>query len=142
MLMLWLKAFHIFFVVSWFAGLFYLPRLFVYHAMAGDQATRDQLKVMERKLYRFVTPMMWLSIGLGLWMLYQYAWAAWSSMVWLHLKIILVTLLVVYHFYCGHLVRQFAADRNHHSHVWYRWFNEIPVLILLPVVILTIIKPF
>jgi len=142
MLMLWLKAFHIFFVVSWFAGLFYLPRLFVYHAMAGDQTTRDQLKVMERKLYRFVTPMMWLSIGLGLLMLYQYAWAAWSSMVWLYLKITLVTLLVVYHFYCGHLVRQFADDRNHHGHVWYRWFNEIPVLILLPVVILTIVKPF
>lgn len=142
MLMLWLKAFHIFFMVSWFAGLFYLPRLFVYHAMTDDQSTRDQLKVMERKLYRFVTPMMWLTIGLGLWMLYQYAWAAWSSMIWLYLKITLVTVLVIYHFYCGHLVRQFAADRNHHSHVWYRWFNEGPVLILLPVVILTIVKPF
>ena len=140
--MLWSKAFHIFFMVSWFAGLFYLPRLFVYHAMTDDQATRDQLKVMERKLYRFVTPMMWLTVGLGLWMLYEYAWAAWSSMLWLHLKITLVTLLVIYHFYCGHLVRRFAADNHHHSHVWYRWFNEIPVLILLPVVILTVIKPF
>ncbi len=140
--MLWSKAFHIFFVVSWFAGLFYLPRLFVYHAMTDDQATRDQLKVMERKLYHFVTPMMWLTVGLGLWMLYEYAWTAWSSMLWLHLKITLVTLLVIYHFYCGHLVRRFAADNNHHSHVWYRWFNEIPVLILLPVVILTVIKPF
>ena len=140
--MLWSKAFHIFFMVSWFAGLFYLPRLFVYHAMADDQATRDQLKVMERKLYRFVTPMMWLTVGLGLWMLYEYAWAAWSSMLWLHLKITLVILLVIYHFYCGHLVRRFATDSNHHSHVWYRWFNEVPVLILLPVVVLTVVKPF
>ena len=142
MSMLWLKAFHLFFVVSWFAGLFYLPRLFVYHAMTGDQATRDHLKVMERKLYRFVTPMMWLTIGLGLWMLYEYAWAAWSSMLWLHLKIALVGLLVIYHFYCGHLVARFAGDSNRHSHVWYRWFNEIPVLILLPVIVLTIVKPF
>jgi len=140
--MLWLKAFHLFFVVSWFAGLFYLPRLFVYHAMTDDRATRDQLKVMERKLYRFVTPMMWLTVGLGLWMLYEYAWSAWSSMLWLHLKIVLVGLLVIYHFYCGHLLERFASDSNRHSHVWYRWFNEIPVLILLPVVILTIVKPF
>lgn len=140
--MLWAKAFHIFFMVSWFAGLFYLPRLFVYHAMATDQAARDQLKIMERKLYRFVTPMMWLTIGLGLWMLWDYAWSAYASMGWLHVKITLVTLLVIYHFYCGHLVRRFAADDNRHGHVWYRWFNEMPVLILLPVVILTIVKPF
>ncbi|HEB95876.1 MAG TPA: protoporphyrinogen oxidase HemJ [Sedimenticola thiotaurini] len=140
--MLWVKALHLFFVISWFAGVFYLPRLFVYHAMATDQATRDQLKVMERKLYRFVTPMMWLTIALGLWMLWAYAWSAWSSMGWLHAKIVLVTLLVIYHFYCGHLVKRFAADDNRRSHVWYRWFNEVPVLILLPVVILTIVKPF
>ncbi len=138
----WVKAFHIFFMVSWFAGVFYLPRLFVYHAMASDQATRDQLKVMERKLYRFVTPMMWLTIALGLWMLWDYAWVAWSSMGWLHAKITLVTLLVAYHFYCGHLVKRFAADEMQRSHVWFRWFNEVPVLILLPVVILTIVKPF
>ena len=140
--MLWVKALHIFFMTSWFAGIFYLPRLFVYHAMSEDQATRDQLKIMEGKLYRFITPIMWLTIGLGLWMLYDYAWAAWSSMGWLHIKLLLVTLLVGYHFYCGRLIREFAADNNRHSHVWYRWFNEIPVLILLPVVLLTVAKPF
>ncbi|HHH39149.1 MAG TPA: protoporphyrinogen oxidase HemJ [Sedimenticola sp.] len=140
--MLWVKAFHIFFMVSWFAGLFYLPRLFVYHAMSGEAAVREQFKVMERKLYRFVTPMMWLTIGFGLWMLYEYAWAAFSSMGWLHLKIALVALLMAYHFYCGHLLRRFAADANRHSHRWYRWFNEAPVLLLLPIVILTIVKPF
>ena len=140
--MLWVKALHIFFMTSWFAGIFYLPRLFVYHAMSEDQATRDQLKVMEGKLYRFITPIMWLTIGLGLWMLYDYAWAAWSSMGWLHVKLLLVTLLVGYHFYCGRLIREFAADNNRHSHVWYRWFNEIPVFILLPVVLLTVVKPF
>jgi len=140
--MLWVKALHIFFMTSWFAGIFYLPRLFVYHAMSEDQATRDQLKVMEGKLYRFITPIMWLTIGLGLWMLYDYAWSAWSSMGWLHIKLLLVTLLVGYHFYCGRLIREFAADNNRHSHVWYRWFNEIPVFILLPVVLLTVAKPF
>lgn len=140
--MLWAKALHIFFMTSWFAGIFYLPRLFVYHAMSEDQATRDQLKVMEGKLYRFITPIMWLTIGLGLWMLYDYAWAAWSSMGWLHIKLLLVTLLVGYHFYCGRLIKEFAADNNRHSHVWYRWFNEIPVFILLPVVLLTVVKPF
>ncbi len=140
--MLWVKALHIFFMTSWFAGIFYLPRLFVYHAMSEDQATRDQLKVMEGKLYRFITPIMWLTIGLGLWMLYDYAWAAWSSMGWLHTKLLLVTLLVGYHFYCGRLIKEFADDNNRHSHVWYRWFNEIPVFILLPVVLLTVVKPF
>ncbi len=85
---------------------------------------------------------MWLTVGLGLWMLYDYAWAAWSSMGWLHIKLLLVTLLVGYHFYCGRLIREFAANNNRHSHVWYRWFNEIPVFILLPVVLLTVAKPF
>lgn len=140
--MLWVKAFHIFFMVSWFAGIFYLPRLFVYHAMTEQRPVQGQLEVMERKLYRFITPMMWLTIGLGLWMLYVYAWAAFSSMGWLHLKITLVSALVAYHFYCGHLVKRFAANQNHRSHVWYRWFNEVPVLLLLPILILTIVKPF
>lgn len=140
--MLWVKAFHIFFMTSWFAGIFYLPRLFVYHAMTEDRATREQLKIMERKLYRFISPIMWITIGLGLWMLYEYAWAAFSSMGWLHLKLTLVLLLVAYHFYCGRLIKDFAADSNRHSHIWYRWFNELPVFILLPIVILTIVKPF
>ncbi len=140
--MLWVKAFHLFFMISWFAGIFYLPRLFVYHALSEEPTVQEQLKIMERKLYRFVTPMMWLTISLGLWMLYAYAWAAFSSMGWLHLKITLVIALVVYHFYCGYLVKRFAANQNYRSHVWYRWFNEVPVLLLLPIVILTIVKPF
>ena len=142
MLSLWLKAFHVFFMVSWFAGLFYLPRLFVNHAMTEDQATSERFKIMERKLYRFVTPFMLLTVGLGLWMLHEYAWRAFSSMLWLHIKLLLVGLLIFYHLYCGRLVKQFAADLNRHSHVWYRWFNEIPVIFLLPITILTVVKPF
>ena len=140
--MLWVKAFHIFFMTSWFAGIFYLPRLFVYHAMTTDQATNEQLQVMERKLYRFITPIMWMTLGLGLWMLYDYAWTAFASMGWLHTKLVLVLVLMAYHFYCGKLIKEFATHRNRHSHVWYRWFNELPVFILLPIVVLTIVKPF
>ena len=140
--MLWLKAFHIFFIVSWFAGIFYLPRLFVNHAMTEDQAISERFKIMERKLYRFVTPFMLLTIGLGIWMLYDYAWSAFSHMLWLHIKLLLVAFLIIYHLYCGSIVRQFATDRNRHSHLWYRWFNEIPVLFLLPIIILTVVKPF
>ena len=103
---------------------------------------RSQLKIMERKLYRFVTPFMWITIALGLWMLYAYAWTAFSSMGWLHLKLVLVVGLVVYHFYCGRLLKILADDRNNHSHIWFRWFNEIPVLFLLPIAILTLVKPF
>ncbi len=140
--MLWVKALHVFFMTSWFAGIFYLPRLFVYHASTTDAATSEQLKIMERKLYRFITPIMWITLGLGFWMLYEYAWAAFSTMGWLHTKLLLVAVLVGYHFYCGRLIKAFADDKNRRSHVWYRWFNELPVFILLPVVILTIVKPF
>ena len=142
MTMLWVKGFHIFFFTSWFAGIFYLPRLFVYHAMSEEPVVQQQLAVMERKLYRFITPIMWLTVALGLWMLYEYAWSAYASMGWLHTKLVLVALLIGYHFYCGRLLRQFAAGKNPHSHVWYRWFNEIPVFILLPIALLTIVKPF
>ncbi len=110
--------------------------------MSEDAAVREQFKVMERKLYRFVTPFMWLTIALGLWMLYDYAWVAFSAMGWLHAKLLLVAMLVGYHFYCGRLVQRFADDRNQRGHVWYRWFNEMPVLLLLPIVLLTIAKPF
>ncbi len=140
--MLWVKALHIIFMVTWFAGLFYLPRIFVYHAMSNDAATHAQFKVMERKLYRFVTPLMWLTVGFGLWLLYAYAWAAYSSQIWLHLKLILVAMLIGYHFYCGKLVKDFREDRNTRSHVFYRWFNEFPVLFLFAIVILTVTKPF
>ena len=140
--MLYIKALHISFMVAWFAGLFYLPRLFVYHAMSSDEASNARFKIMERKLYYFITPFMLITTALGLWMLYAYAWQAYKTMGWLHIKLVLVTLLIVYHFYCGKLVKDFAADRNTRSHVFYRWFNEFPVLILFAIVILAVVKPF
>lgn len=141
--MLWVKAFHIIAVVTWFAALFYLPRLFVYHAMATDQEGIERFKVMERKLYRgIMTPSAVAVLLLGSWMLWDYAWAAYRHMGWLHLKLTLVTVLYGYHWYCGRLLRGFAADRNTRSHVFYRWFNEFPVLILIAVVLLAVVKPF
>ncbi|MFA7633921.1 MAG: protoporphyrinogen oxidase HemJ [Thiohalomonadaceae bacterium] len=141
--MLWLKALHIIAVVTWFAALFYLPRLFVYHAMTTDQAGSERFKIMERKLYRgIMTPSAIAVLVLGLWLLWEFAWAAYKHMGWLHLKISLVALLYVYHWYCGRLVKAFAADKNTRSHVFYRWFNELPVLILVAVVILAVVKPF
>ena len=138
MLMLWVKAFHIIFVVSWFAGLFYLPRIFVNHAMATEPVEIARLKLMEGKLYRFVTPIAVLALGLGLWLWLGFGFEG----DWLQAKLYLVVLLVGYHIYCGRLLKQFAADLNTHSHVFYRWFNEIPVLILMAVVILVTVKPF
>ena len=136
--MLWVKAFHIIFVVSWFAGLFYLPRIFVNHAMATEPSEIARLKLMERKLYRFVTPIAWLAVGFGLWLWLGYGIGG----NWMLVKFGLVLLLLVYHFYCGRLVKQFAADQNTRSHVFYRWFNEIPVLVLIAIVILATVKPF
>ncbi len=136
--MLWVKAFHIIFVVSWFAGLFYLPRIFVNHAMATQPAEIARLKLMEFKLYRFVTPIAWLALGFGLWLWLGYG----ISGNWLYAKLLLVLVLIVYHYYCGVLVKQFAADQNTRSHIFYRWFNEIPVLVLMAVVILVTVKPF
>ena len=140
--MIWVKAFHLVFMVAWFAGLFYLPRLFVNLALAETDAEKARLNLMAAKLYRFVTPWMLLTIVFGVWLLLDYAWKAYAQMLWLHLKLALVAVLVGYHFYCGRLVRDFAADRNRRSHVWYRWFNEFPVLILFAVVILAVVKPF
>lgn len=143
--MLWIKAFHIIFMVTWFAGLFYLPRLFVYHAMSSDSASNERFKIMERKLYYGITtPGGIITIGLGLWLLIAYWWTPFlqvKGMVWLHIKLLLVSLLVGYHLYCGKLVEDFKQDRNRRSHVFYRWFNEFPVLILIGVVILAIVKP-
>ena len=139
---LWIKAFHIVFLVSWYAGLFYLPRLFVHHAMSEDAATRERLALMERKLYRFVTPWAILTVGLGLWMLTWYPLEALRQMGWLHAKLALVALLIGYHLWCGRLVRAFAGGSNPHSHVWFRWFNEFPLLILVAVVLLVVLKPF
>lgn len=136
--MLWVKAFHVIFVVAWYAGLFYLPRLFVNHAMAQDPATAERLLLMERKLFRFMTPLGLLALAFGLWL-----WLGFGiSGGWMHVKLALVLLLVAYHLYCGKLLGDFAAGRNSRSHVWYRWFNELPVLILVAVVILVVVKPF
>jgi putative membrane protein len=136
--MLWLKAFHIFFVVSWFAGLFYLPRIFVNHAMAEEAAVKERLKLMERKLYKFVTPIGALAVITGLWLWFGYGFSG----GWLHAKTTFVAGLVAYHLYCGHLMKVFAEGRNVRSHVWFRFFNEVPVLVLLAVVILVVVKPF
>ena len=142
MTFLWLKAFHIIAVVTWFAAIFYLPRLFVYHADATDEISRERFKIMERKLYRgIMTPSMVVVIALGLWMLFMNA-GFYFSQGWMHAKLTLVALLVVYHFYCGHLLKVFKEDRNTRSHVFYRWFNEVPVFILLGVVILVVVRPF
>ena len=141
--MLWVKAFHIIFVTSWFAGLFYLPRLFVNHAMVLDSAvnntaTLERLELMERKLYRFMLPLAVLALSFGLWLWLGYG----ITGGWLHAKLVLVAGLVAYHFYCGKLMRDFKVGNNAHSHVWYRWFNEVPVLVLFAVVILVEVKPF
>jgi putative membrane protein len=137
--MLWVKSFHIFFVVSWFAGLFYLPRLFVNHAMADDAATRERLLMMERKLFRFMTPLGVLAVVFGLWLWFAYFW---GSGAWMHIKVLLVVFLIAYHAYCGRLLRDFERGRNSRSHVWYRVFNEVPVFLLLGSIVLAVVKPF
>ena len=137
--MLWIKALHIVFVVTWFAGLFYLPRLYVYHAMAEDRAGTERFKLMERKLYfGIMTPSAVLAVVFGGWLWLGYGFAG----GWLHAKLALVVALIVYHLWCGRLLRDFKDDRNRKSHVWFRWFNEFPVLILLAIVVLVVVKPF
>ncbi|MFO7580498.1 protoporphyrinogen oxidase HemJ [Nitrosomonas halophila] len=137
--MLWVKSLHIIFMVTWFAGLFYLPRLFVYHAMCDDQPGNERFKVMERKLYYgIMTPGALLTIVFGTWLWLGYGFAG----GWLHAKLALVVLLVAYHVYCGKLLLDFKHDRNRHGHVYYRWFNELPVLVLFAVVILVVVKPW
>jgi putative membrane protein len=137
--MLWVKAWHIIFMVTWFAGLFYLPRLFVYHAMSEDKASQERFKIMERKLfYGIMTPGGVLTIAFGLWLWLGYG----ITGGWLHTKVAIVGSLVAYHLYCGKLVTDFKHDRNRHSHVYYRWFNEVPVLALIAIIILVEVKPF
>ncbi len=139
--MLWLRALHIIFVVCWFAGLFYLPRIFVYYAQSEHVETRAQLAVMSRRLYRFVTPFMLLTVvfGLGLISLnFDYYLGA----TWLWLKLAGVAFLVVYHFQCGRYVKRINAEQDDHSHVFYRFFNEVPVIFLFGIVFLVVLKPF
>jgi putative membrane protein len=134
------KALHLVLVVSWFAGLFYLPRIFVNLAMVpeGSNAERDRLLLMAGKLYRFMTPIGYLAIALGLWL-----WLAVGiGGGWLHAKTTLVVGLLAYNFYCKKLLGDFQAGRNTRSHVWFRWFNEAPVIVLLIVTLLVILKPF
>ena len=138
--MLVLKSFHIVFVVSWFAGLFYLPRIFVNLAMVpeGSVAERDRLLLMARKLYRFMTPLAVLAVALGLWLWFGYGFRG----GWLHAKTALVVVLIVYHLYCGALLRRFEANEIARGHVWFRFFNELPVLVLVAIVLLAVLKPF
>ena len=139
--MLWVKSFHIIFLVSWYAGLFCLPRLFVHHAMSEDRATRERLQIMERKLFWFITPWAILTVILGFVLVGYYGWAAFTQMHWLHLKIALVAILIGFHVWCGKLMIDFRGEDNPHSHVWFRWFNEFPLLILVAVVLLVVLKP-
>ena len=140
--MIWIKALHIIFMVAWFAGIFYLPRLFVNHAMSDNEAVHKQLELMEQKLYRFITPWMVLTLIFGTWLLIDYAWVAYAPMLWLKIKLLLILPLVAYHFYCGRIIKQLKTNPQLRSHTWFRWFNEIPVLILFAVVLLAVAKPF
>jgi len=138
----WILSFHIIFMVMWFAGLFYLPRLFVYHAACNDAPGDERFKVMERKLYIITNIGFYGTVIFGLIMLYGYAWHAFSGTLWFWIKAVMVLLLVGYHFYCGHLVKVFRDGKNTRSHVFYRWLNEIPVLPLFVIVICVVVKPF
>jgi putative membrane protein len=138
--MLWIKALHIVFVASWFAGLFYLPRIFVNLAMETNPVVNERLLLMARKLYRFMTILMIPALVLGLWLWLLYGIGQQS--IWLYLKLVLVLLLIGYHHICKSLLKKFENGENTHSHVWYRWFNEAPVLGMIAVVILVVVKPF
>ena len=139
---LWIKALHVIFMVTWFAGLFYLPRLFVYHAMSSDAPSIERFKVMERKLFwGIMTPGAILTVIFGLTLL-VYFWDAYKHMGWLHVKLTLVVLLIGYHVFCGKLVADFKNDRNRRSHRWFRLFNEAPTLLLFGIVIMVLVRPF
>ena len=140
--MLYVKAFHIIFVVTWFAGLFYLPRLFVYHVGASDEVSIERFKVMERKLFVITTIGGLGALFFGLWLTFAYAWQAYASSLWLHLKFALVALLILFHVYLGKLTRDFRYDRNRHGEPYFRWLNEVPAVVLIAVVILAVAKPF
>lgn len=140
--MLWVRALHIIFMVTWFAGLFYLPRLYVYHAMSSDTVSIERFKAMERKLYYGITtPGGVLTILFGLWLLYGNGWALYAHAAWMHWKLALVAVLIGYHLYLGKLLADFRNDRNLHGHVFYRWLNEFPVLVLVAVILLVELQP-
>ncbi|MDT6960558.1 MULTISPECIES: CopD family protein [unclassified Cupriavidus] len=140
--MLWVKAFHILFVVSWFAGLFYLPRIFVNLAMETEPAAVQRLLLMARKLFRFMTMLAVPAVVFGLWLYLGYGIGRGTGQGWMHAKLALVLVLIGYHHGCGVLLRKFERGANARSHTFYRWFNELPVLVLLAIVILVVVKPF
>jgi protoporphyrinogen IX oxidase len=142
--MLWIKSLHIVFVASWFAGLFYLPRIFVNLAQvpAGSEAERQRLLLMANKLHRFMGPLSLLAIGFGVWLWLGYGIGNGPGNGWLYAKLFVVFLIGGYHHACGSLLKKFEAGVNQRSHTWYRWFNEVPVLLLLCAVILVVVKPF
>jgi putative membrane protein len=141
--MLWVRAFHVVFMVSWFAGLLYLPRLFVYHSISEDETSRKRFELMEKRLYYGIMyPAMVLTLATGVWMLIEYAWVVYQRQGWLHVKISLVLLLILYHFLCGRWIKDFRAGKNPHSHKFYRIINELPFVILAIICILVIVKPF
>ena len=140
--MLLLKSLHLIFMVTWFAGLFYLPRLFVYHAMSEDEISTDRFKIMERKLYfGIMTPGAVLTLVFGAWLTVHNGWNNYASQAWFQVKLVLLLLLVCYHVHCGKLLKDFRHDRNRHSHVWYRWYNEMPVIFLIAIILLAVYKP-
>jgi len=139
--MLWLKALHIIAVICWFAGIFYLPRILVYYAASDDPNTRAQLAVMARKLYRFITPIAAIAILLGL-ALMSGNWSYYLSTAWMWGKLVAVVALVIYHIVCGRIVAAVQTDDDHHSHVWFRVYNEVPVLFLVIIVFLVVLRPF
>ena len=142
--MLWVKSFHIVFIASWFAGLFYLPRIFVNLAMAPPQsvAERERLILMARKLLRFSTILAVPALALGLWLYLGYGIGRGPGSYWMHAKLAVVALVIGYHHACSRMLAKFIANRNTRSHVWLRWFNEVPVLLLVAAVILVVVKPF
>ena len=142
--MLWIKALHIVFIASWFAGLFYLPRIFVNLALVppGSVAERQRLLLMSRKLYRFMTLLAVPALALGLWLWLGYGIGRGPGNGWMHAKLVIVVLLIAYHAWCGRLLKRFERNEAMQGHVWFRWFNEAPVLMLLATVILVVVKPF
>ena len=140
--MLWVKAFHIVFIASWFAGLFYLPRIFVNLAMETEPAATQRLLLMARKLFRFTTMLAVAAVALGLWLYLGYGIGNGPGNGWMHAKLALVLVVIGYHHGCGVLLRKFEAGANARSHTFYRWFNELPVVLLLAITILVVVKPF
>jgi putative membrane protein len=140
MSLLWIKGLHLFFMIAWMAGIFYLPRLFVYHAQTEEQVVRDQFKVMERRLWFFVTPFAALTLIFGLALIYMYGREWFLASHWLHIKLLLVLGVYIYHFYLYRLLKRFAKDENTYSPLFYRVLNEGPVLVLLAIVLLAVVK--